>query len=198
MTSPADPPQEPDAPDAATAPDDATTPAPAPDPPRRRWSLRRQPPAEAAAASNGAGEDEGQTEVIPPPPRAEGAGRLRRRRKKLLTEREEAVYHLGGLAFELYRRDQLTPEVMRLRAGEVALLDDTVRDIDARLGEIDRERRERRRPAAAAGAAGNCLTCRAPFRAEARFCWQCGTQLVPSSPGDEQPTAAIPPIRDDG
>ena len=37
---------------------------------------------------------------------------------------------------------------MRLRAGEVAELDDTVRDIDARLGEVDRERKERRGEAA--------------------------------------------------
>ena len=32
---------------------------------------------------------------------------------------------------------------MRLRAGEVAKIDDTVRDIDARLSEVERERRER-------------------------------------------------------
>jgi hypothetical protein len=122
---------------------------------------------------------------------------LRRERRRLLTAREEAVYHLGGLAFELYRRDQLGEEVMRRRAGEVAMLDDTVRDIDARLGELDRERRERRgRRAAADEPAGNCLTCRAPFRAEARFCWQCGAQLVPTSGGDEQVTAVITPAAD--
>ena len=97
----------------------------------------------------------------------------------MLTEREETVYHLGGLAFELYRRDMLSDEVMRLRAGRVAELDDAVRDIDARLSEIEAERRERRSRAPADPSAGCCLVCRAPFRAEARFCWQCGTQLVP-------------------
>ena len=77
------------------------------------------------------------------------------------------------------------------------MLDDTVRDIDARLGELDRERRERRgRRAPADELAGNCLTCRAPFRAEARFCWQCGAQLVPASGGDEQVTAVIAPAAD--
>jgi predicted amidophosphoribosyltransferase len=72
-----------------------------------------------------------------------------------------------------------------------------VRDIDVRLGEIDRERRERRQRAPADPSAGCCLTCRSPFRADARFCWQCGAQLVPPSVGDEQPTAVIA-MRADG
>lgn len=74
------------------------------------------------------------------------------------------------------------------------MLDDTVRDIDTRLGEIDRERRERRRGAPGEDIAGNCLTCRSPFRPEARFCWQCGTQLVPTTEGDDQVTAVITPV----
>jgi len=160
----------------------------------RRWLPRRRPPAAPDAVPAEAAEESPQpTEMLAPPPQVEGPGRLRRRRRKLLARREEAVYDLGGLAFELYRRDMLGEEVMRRRAGEVAMLDDTVRDIDVRLGELDRERRERRRrrrpdPEAPAG---NCLDCRAPFRAEARFCWQCGAQLVPSAVGDEQVTAVI-------
>lgn len=157
---------------------------------------RRRPGPQVVAAEsapNGDGPAEQPTEVIPPPPRPEGAAKLRRERRRLLTSREQAVYHLGGLAFELYRRDLLIEDVMRRRAGEVAMLDDTVRDIDARLGEIDFERRERRRRDSADAAVGNCVTCRAPFRAEARFCWQCGTQLVPTADGDEQVTAVIRP-----
>lgn len=185
--------------------DDAITPPPAAEPPRspgRRWSLRRSTPPVEPGAGGGAG-DAQLTEAIPAqpteaipapadPPRPPGPGRLRRDRRKLLTQREEAVYHLGGLAFELYRRDQLPEGVMRLRAGEVAQLDDTVRDIDVRLGEIERERRERRTPEPADPAVGCCLVCRTPFRAEARFCWQCGTQVVPPPiGGDDQPTAVI-------
>jgi hypothetical protein len=131
--------------------------------------------------------------VIPAPPRPERAGALRRRRRGLISQRQEAVYHLGGLAFELYRRDLLTEEVMRRRAGEVALLDDTVRDIDARLGEIERERRERRSRSEADSSVGRCVRCHASFRAEARFCWQCGARLVPETQGDEQVTATIAP-----
>ena len=187
----------------------STAPPPADDTPRRRWLRRRAEPAtpEAPATSDGdaaaavvgddpaaaAGDGDAQpTEVVAAPPRAEGSRHLRRRREQLLTEREETVYHLGGLAFELYRRDRLSDEVMRLRAGHVAQIDDAVRDIDARLSDVERERKERRVRAPADPAAGCCLTCRASFRAEARFCWQCGARLVPDTVGDEQPTVSIP------
>ena len=199
MPTPPDerPPTPPD--ESAGAPEADATPAGTPRP-WSRWVPRRRPARDAAAAepaANGDGPPEQPTEAIGPPPRPDGPARLRRDRKRLLAQREEAVYHLGGLAFELYRHDRLAEEVMRRRAGEVAMLDDTVRDIDVRLGEIDRERKERRQRAPDAGFAGNCLTCRAPFRAEARYCWQCGTRLVPTSEGDEQVTAIIiPPVSD--
>jgi hypothetical protein len=166
--------------------------------PPRRWGLRRaQPapvdeavPADADAAGAPPASEAG--EAVSVIPSASGPRRLRRDRRRLLSEREEAVYHLGGLAFELYRRDQLPDGVMRLRAGEVAKIDDTVRDIDARLSEVERERRERRNAVPADPEFGCCLVCRTPFRAEARFCWQCGTQVVPPPiGGDDQPTAVI-------
>lgn len=168
--------------------------------PKKRWLPRRRTPAAAAPAEGASGEPspaEPETAVIPeattpPPPEADGPRRLRRNRKRILSQREVAVYDLGGLAFELYRRDLLTEEVMVRRAREVAELDDTVRDIDARLGELERERRERRSKAPADPSVGCCMVCRAPFRAEARFCWQCGTEVVPPATGDEQPTVAIP------
>lgn len=209
-TSSAEPPAEPPAESPAAEGEGVST---APPRPRRRWLPRRRagaapdqapaptgdatgggepPPAPATAGD--APEPPATAEVgeeTPPPPTEGGSRRLRRNRRRLISRREEAVYHLGGLAFELYRRDMLTEEVMRRRAGEVAQIDDSVRDIDVRLGELDRERRERRRGAPADASAGCCLTCRSTFRAEARFCWQCGAQLVPPSVGDEQVTAVI-------
>ncbi|WP_217915727.1 hypothetical protein [Miltoncostaea marina] len=126
------------------------------------------------------------------PGRAPSARRLRRERRRLLARREETVYHLGGLAFELYRRDMLGEDVARRRAGEVAEIDDTVRDIDVRLAEIDQLRRERRSRAPADPSVGCCVACRSPFHAGARFCWSCGARLVPvSAEGDEQATAVI-------
>ena len=184
-----------DADPAAPTPAEETAPAPDAEPAGstswRRFLPRRRP---AAGTADGAEEPvEEATGVIPAPPRPERAGALHRRRRALISQRQEAVYHLGGLAFELYRRDLLGEEVMRRRAGEVAMLDDTVRDIDIRLGEMDRERRARRGRSEADLSSGSCVRCHAPFRAEARFCWQCGARVVPESEGDEQVTATIAP-----
>jgi hypothetical protein len=177
----------------------------------RRWLPRRRTrpregepaPAEAAAAAAetsapGAGEPGERPHVEEAAPVTAsategGPGRLRRRRKSLLDEREVAVYHLGGLAFELYRRDLLSEEVLNRRAGTIALIDETIHDIDVRLEQIEGERRDRRaHRAEAPTTAGNCLTCRAPFQADARFCWQCGARLIPADPErDEQVTQTI-------
>ena len=184
----------PDADPAAPTPAEDTAPAPD-EAPVGSTSWRRLLPRRRPAAS-GAGAEapvEEATEVIPAPPRQERAGALRRRRRAFISQRQEAVYHLGGLAFELYRRDLLAEDVMRRCAGEVALIDDAVRDIDTRLGEMDRERRERRGRSEGDLSAGSCVRCHAPFHAEARFCWQCGARVVPESEGDEQVTATIAP-----
>ena len=157
----------------------------------RRFLPRRRPVASGAAGAEAQVEEA--TEVIPAPPPRERVGPLRRRRRALIAQRQEAVYHLGGLAFELHRRDLLVGDVMRRRAGEVALLDDMVRDIDIRLGEMERDRRERRTRSGGELSAGSCVRCHAPFRAEARFCWQCGARVMPESEGDEQVTATIAP-----
>lgn len=189
-------------PDDETTDDDARAgedaPA-APEPVGRRWGFRRDRPEptaqegpEPAAESSEPAEGSEQTEAIPQPARPAGPRRLRRDRRHLLSQREESLYHLGGLAFELYRHDLLPEGVLRARAVEVAELDDTVRDIDVRLSEVERERQERRHPQAPDPSVGCCLTCRTPFQAEARFCWQCGTQVVPPPVGgDDQVTAVI-------
>jgi hypothetical protein len=178
MTAPSadDPPRAPAAepPDGA-GPADAGPPeetASEPRPAARRRIFRRRAPALPAPGAEG-----GETP---------GAAALRRRRRALTLQRQEAVYHLGGLAFELYRRDRLPAGVMRRRAAEVAEIDRTVGEIDAWLEEIDRLRRERkearRRPAAPASAeVGCCLRCRATFVAEARFCSRCGVAFGPGA-----------------
>lgn len=121
------------------------------------------------------------------------ASTLRRERRALLASRQDAAYHLGGLAFELYRRDLLQDGVLRQRAVEVAALDDRIREIDRQLGE-----RTARAPAPAgapgaaqAGPAGNCLVCRSEFVQDARFCSNCGARFVPEAAESEQVTSAI-------
>ena len=69
------------------------------------------------------------------------------------------------------------------RARRVAEIDDAIREIDLQLADIAAARSARRRPVPAGPSeCGACLSCRAPFYADARFCMQCGTRLAPSPP----------------
>lgn len=130
-------------------------------------------------------------------------GPLERERRNLVDERESQVYHLGGLAFELHRRQLLPDGVMRLRADDVERTDDRIREIDASLDaiETDREdRRQRERERRAAGAkpepepAGNCPKCGTAFKPNASFCWNCGTPVsVPEPVADPTPTSVDAP-----
>jgi hypothetical protein len=169
-----------DALDGAGAPDEAPTETVAEVPPAPRRRLFRRRPITLSG-------EEGPAPAV---------GALRRRRRALTQRRQEAVYHLGGLAFELYRRERLPAGVMHRKAAEVAEIDRTVGEIDGLLEAIDRSRREQREarritePAAAAEI-GCCLRCRAGFAAEAHFCWRCGVAVVPVAEVSEQVTVVI-------
>lgn len=180
MSAPSESPRPPGQPPEARglrAPEPAGVPGPLDLPPRpapRRLSWRRRrPPALPSLSSR-------------PSP-----GRLRRHRRTLLRRRQDALFHLGGLAFELYRRNRLTDDVLRLRAAEVADLDRSVGEIDLWLEEVARVRQDGRDGAAAPPAVGACLRCRAPFRADARFCARCGAALTAGGAASEQVTAVI-------
>jgi hypothetical protein len=116
-------------------------------------------------------------------------GALERERRGLVDQREEQVYHLGGLAFELHRRERLPDGVMRRRADDVSQTDARIREIDAALDAIEANREERRqrdrekraaRPAPEP--AGVCSNCGTPFQPEASFCWSCGTAVSRDEP----------------
>src|SRR5262249_54200959 len=89
---------------------------------------------------------------------------------------------------------------------KVAGIDEQVRDIDARIEEMERARREKRedrrkRPAHAPEPLGYCTVCGSPYtEQEARFCWSCGTALerddltppeAEAAADDDQPTRVI-------
>lgn len=187
----------------------------APDAPaaRRSWLRRRSrridtgepqsPPDPASTEQTGViqvpvSPDEGTT-VIPPvqpptppkPPKRPSAAKLRRERAGLMAQREEMIFHLGGLAFELYRHDLLSHEVARLRAGRVAELDQAVHEIDRQLMQPP-DRHQVALLDAAPAEAGCCLACRAVFFADARFCMQCGSRLLPPPLAGEGPSDAPP------
>ena len=130
--------------------------------------------------------------------------KLIRERRDHVEKRQDAVYHLGGLAFELHRRGSLPTRVMRLRADEIESIDERVRGIDADLGEIERQRevqkqarrdRQPRTRAAIVTPVGICAECGTGFDAKANFCANCGAKVEAppvdsvETPVDEEATS---------
>ena len=108
---------------------------------------------------------------------------LRRQRRRLLNERDQMVFHLGGLAYELHRLGELSAPVAQRRAGMIYELDATVSAIDAQLASRSSTKpAEQRLPIVV----GSCRTCHTLFVAEARYCMKCGAALAPAE--DREPT----------
>jgi Double zinc ribbon len=113
----------------------------------------------------------GQKEAEPaaPPPqrsirRASSPGALRRERRAILKAREELLRDLGGLAMEMYRREQFREDLLSEHARDIA-------NLEARLHELD--------SMLAAAAAGRRTTasrceCGAPIIWGSHFCANCG------------------------
>jgi hypothetical protein len=201
--------------DAPSADGETATPAAKPERPKRPLFKRRpkadappsdSPDADAAAQAptDVAADADQPTEVVEMPPRPPlNPGRLRRERKGLVARRQEAVYHLGGLAFELFRRDMLTEPVMRRRADEVADIDRSVIAIDEELATLEETRRTRREERAAERReararqkqpSGYCLSCGKPYRDVVNFCGNCGSPIVHETlveESAEQPTSVV-------
>jgi hypothetical protein len=135
---------------------------------------------------------------IPAGPKPPPVARLRRERRGLMRRREEMVFHLGGLAYELHRRELLASPVAARRADLIAEIDDAVHDIDAHLAAHQGARRAGRGGVAQSPAAevGCCAVCRSPFVAGARFCSQCGTRFAPTLTRDSA-TQVIPVVGSD-
>jgi zinc-ribbon domain len=136
---------------------------------RPRLSMRPPPAAASAAVSR---------DALPggPPPE------LVERREELFRRFAELQWDLGGLTYEMARRDHYRLEVLNRRAAEL-------QEVDGELGEVDRLMR-----LADAGAAGACTSCGAPHSRGATFCWQCGTPLR----GGEAPVVPEVPTNGNG
>lgn len=115
---------------------------------------------------------------------------LRRERRDLFDERQQSVYHVGGLAVELRRRGMENPDLLSRRADLVLDLDQRIADLDRRLIALDGRRRQRVPPTA-----GYCMSCGAPFQDEAAFCFRCGARVLPPDPPEavekDTPTTVI-------
>jgi hypothetical protein len=142
------------------------------------------------ADETGQAPDAGGTTGTTRPP---SVGQLRRDRKRLSDERQEAVYHLGGLSLDLHRRGLLGDALVSRRAEFVVSLDRKVALLDEELTSADERRRRGR--VRTPEPVGYCLSCGAPHLADAAFCSRCGSRIhVPEAESDTQ----VIPIETDG
>lgn len=96
---------------------------------------------------------------------------LRAKRDTLARELAERQWDLGGLTYEMAIRDHFRLDVLVRKAADV-------QQVDAELGEV-----ERILALHEGAASGVCSGCGAPHSRGAVFCWQCGSQLMATSPG---------------
>ena len=93
-------------------------------------------------------------------------GALKRERRALLSEREERLRDLGGLVFEMFRRDRFRVELVTERCADLVALDDRLNEVDSLL-------------ATATSRGGLRCTCGAPLAWGAHFCANCGRPAGP-------------------
>jgi len=114
-----------------------------------------------------------------PEPLASSTRGLRRQRKRLLKERDQLIFHLGGLAYELHVLGELRSPVAERRAGMIVTLDSTVDSIEAQLMSRGKATGPGQRLPIVVG---SCRTCHTLFVADARYCMKCGLALAPAEP----------------
>ena len=99
-------------------------------------------------------------------PAAPSASELRRERRALLAIREDRLRELGGLTFEMYRRDQFNEALVVERCAELVAIEARVSEIDALVSGAGLRRRQRA-----------ICACGAPILIGARYCPSCGRAL---------------------
>jgi hypothetical protein len=103
---------------------------------------------------------------------------LRERRDALAEQVAEMTWDLGGLAYEMARRDHFRLDVLVRSAARL-------QEVDAELAEAERLLRLEE-----AAAAGSCPACGALHARGAVFCWQCGGALIDRQPASGQVAAS--------
>jgi len=99
-------------------------------------------------------------------PATPAASELRRERRALLGIREDRLRELGGLTFEMYRRDQFNEALVVERCAELVAIEARVSEIDALVSGLGLRRRQQA-----------ICTCGAPLLVGARYCPSCGRAL---------------------
>jgi Double zinc ribbon len=156
---------------------------------------RRRGQQEAAGAA--------QSQPRRPVRRAASPGALRRERRAILKAREELLRDLGGLAMEMYRREQFREDLLTEHAAEIANLEARLHELDSMLAAAAAGRRTTAsrcdcgapiiwgshfcancgRPVGEQ-AVVSCANCGHPLPADAAFCPSCGRAAGSSSDGE--------------
>jgi hypothetical protein len=114
-------------------------------------------------------------------PSAKATPELIEQRELLAARFAELQWDLGGLAYEMARRDHFRLDVLVRRAA-------ALQEIEGELGEAERLLRLED-----AAAAGSCRSCGALHGRGAAFCWACGATLVPEAAVNGTTVAPPPP-----
>ncbi len=151
---------------------------------RKRGQPQAQPQAPAATSATAAAVAPG----------AVAPTELAQRRERAAAQLVELQWDLGGLTYEMARRDDFRLDVLVRQAAKL-------QQVDAELGEIERLLHLEQ-----AGAAGTCPSCGALYARGAVYCSQCATPLMrreqvaghtaypaQDQPKPAQPTEATPP-----
>jgi zinc-ribbon domain len=138
--------------------------------------------------------DPGDADRLPVPEEAPARpltiGQLRRERKRLWDERQEAVYHLGGLSLDLFGRERLADALVSRRAEVVAEMDRHLVELDDQLREVDDRRRRGR--VREPEPVGYCMSCGAPHVSDAAFCFRCGARIQNAEAESDTQVLAMP------
>jgi double zinc ribbon protein len=125
----------------------------------------------------------------------------------LLREREDRVRDLGGLVFEMFRRDRFRVELVTQRCAELVTIEERLRELEALLASSRRggPRCECGAPLAwgahfcanCGRPAGprpvvSCARCGSPLPAEVQFCGHCGAAVETPAPHLPADTEADP------
>jgi Double zinc ribbon len=92
--------------------------------------------------------------------RASHPGALKREQRALLREREERIRDLGGLVFEMFRRNRFRVELVTERCADLVALEKRLAELDSLLS--------------SARHGGPRCDCGAPLAGGAHFCGNCG------------------------
>lgn len=104
------------------------------------------------------------------PPGALTTEEMRARRDQLARRIAELQHDLGGLTYEMAIRDHFRLDTLTRRAAELQRVDGELAELD-RLLSLEQAR-----------AVAACPSCGAMHSRGAVYCWQCGTQLLPTGP----------------